>query len=95
MIADPHRSTTQNAATPRRWGIVAAVLALTLATAGCRPSTDAAPDATGDDAPFDVVCTVGMVADVVRAVAGDRANVTNIIGEGVDPHLYAPTTFRG
>ena len=41
--------------------------------------------------PFDVVCTVGMITDVVRNVAGDHANVEGIIGEGVDPHLYTPT----
>ena len=35
-----------------------------------------------------IVCTVGMVADIVRNVDGDRADVTNLIGEGVDPHLY-------
>jgi manganese/zinc/iron transport system substrate-binding protein len=32
-----------------------------------------------------------MVADIVQQVAGERAEVTNIIGEGVDPHLYKPT----
>ena len=32
-----------------------------------------------------------MVADIVRQVAGDRGEVTTIIGEGVDPHLYVPT----
>lgn len=41
--------------------------------------------------PFKVVTTVGMVTDIVRQVAGDRAEVTGIIGEGVDPHLYKPT----
>ncbi|MCG3130247.1 MAG: Periplasmic zinc-binding protein TroA [Phycisphaerae bacterium] len=38
-----------------------------------------------------ITATVGMVADIVREVAGDRAEVANIIGEGVDPHLYKPT----
>lgn len=38
-----------------------------------------------------VVCTIGMVTDVVREVAGGRIPVTGIIGEGVDPHLYKPT----
>ena len=40
---------------------------------------------------FRIVCTTGMVADIVRNVAGDRAVVTGIIGEGVDPHLYQAT----
>lgn len=32
-----------------------------------------------------------MVTDIVRNVAGDRAVVEGIIGEGVDPHLYQAT----
>lgn len=41
--------------------------------------------------PVRVAATVGMVADIVKAVAGDKAEVTNIIGTGVDPHVYNPT----
>jgi manganese/zinc/iron transport system substrate-binding protein len=41
--------------------------------------------------PYTAVTTVGMVTDIVRQVAGDKAAVTGIIGEGVDPHLYKPT----
>ena len=41
--------------------------------------------------PYRITATTGMVADLVRQVAGDRAVVTAIIGEGVDPHLYVPT----
>lgn len=41
--------------------------------------------------PIKVGTTVGMVADIVREVAGDRADVTNIIGSGIDPHVYNPT----
>ncbi len=40
--------------------------------------------------PIDIVATTGMVADIARHVAGDRATVINIMGEGVDPHLYKP-----
>ena len=35
-----------------------------------------------------IVATTGMVADTVRSVAGDRADVTGLINPGVDPHLY-------
>ena len=38
-----------------------------------------------------VVTTIGMIADVTREIAGDKQEVTNIIGEGVDPHSYIPT----
>ena len=39
---------------------------------------------------LEIVTTTGMVADIARHVAGDRATVVNIMGEGVDPHLYKP-----
>jgi manganese/zinc/iron transport system substrate-binding protein len=32
-----------------------------------------------------------MIADLARVIGGDRVEVTNLIGEGVDPHLYKPT----
>ncbi len=41
--------------------------------------------------PYRIVCTTGMVADMVRNIAGDRAVVEGLIGEGVDPHLYQAT----
>lgn len=42
--------------------------------------------------PPQAVATIGMVADIVRNVAGDRLSVSSLIGEGVDPHLYKPTS---
>ncbi|MDP8244331.1 MAG: zinc ABC transporter substrate-binding protein [Candidatus Hinthialibacter antarcticus] len=41
-----------------------------------------------DDGRIKAVCTIAQVADVVRNVAGDRIEVVNMMGEGVDPHLY-------
>lgn len=38
--------------------------------------------------PIDVTVTVGMVADLVREVGGERTNVTQLCGPGVDPHLH-------
>ena len=40
---------------------------------------------------YHVVTTCGMVTDIVRIVAGDKAEVVGLLGEGVDPHLYKPT----
>ncbi|MFN3652903.1 MAG: metal ABC transporter solute-binding protein, Zn/Mn family [Armatimonadota bacterium] len=37
-----------------------------------------------------VTATVGMVADTVRRVGGDRVEVQALMGPGVDPHLYSP-----
>ncbi len=66
-----------------RWLRGVCVLAL-IACAGGRADAEPPP-------PYEAVATVGMIADVVRNVAGERANVTNIVGEGVDPHVYTPT----
>lgn len=38
-----------------------------------------------------VVATTGMVADLVRGVGGDRVEVHQLMGAGVDPHVYKPT----
>ena len=46
--------------------------------------------ARADDKRPLIVATTGMVADLVRAVAGDRAEVEALMGEGVDPHLFKP-----
>jgi manganese/zinc/iron transport system substrate-binding protein len=40
---------------------------------------------------YRIVSTVGMVTDIVSRVAGERAGVVGLLGEGVDPHLYKPT----
>lgn len=41
--------------------------------------------------PWTITCTTGMVADIVRNVAGDEADVAQLMGSGVDPHLYQAT----
>ena len=38
-----------------------------------------------------VVVTTGMIRDAVLNIAGDRADVSALMGPGVDPHLYKPT----
>ena len=41
--------------------------------------------------PYTIVTTCGMVTDIVKQIAGDKAQVIGLMGEGVDPHLYKPT----
>ena len=41
--------------------------------------------------PLNVVATTSMIADAARQVAGDRAEVTALMGPGVDPHSYRQT----
>ena len=40
---------------------------------------------------INIVVTTGMVADITRQVVGEYGEVTALMGEGVDPHLYKPT----
>lgn len=74
----------------RRHDLIAWPWAMILACAllvGCQEdNSNARPNGT-----YQVVATVGMITDIVRNVAGDRASVSGLIGEGVDPHLYKPT----
>ena len=38
-----------------------------------------------------VVCTTGLVADLVKNVGGEHVEVVALMGPGVDPHLYKAT----
>jgi manganese/zinc/iron transport system substrate-binding protein len=62
--------------------LLAAALAAPAATPGARAQTRPAPRA---------VATVGMLGDMLRAVAGPALRTDTLLGEGVDPHLYRPT----
>ncbi len=62
--------------------VITATLALTtLMSANGAASAD----------PVNVVATTSMIADAARQVAGPRANVTALMGPGVDPHSYRQT----
>ncbi|GAB2477155.1 hypothetical protein GCM10027063_17840 [Promicromonospora xylanilytica] len=62
------------------------VAAGSLALVGCA----AAPRAA-DDGRLRVVTTTGVLADLVRNVAGDEVEVTSIVPPTGDPHSYDPT----
>jgi len=40
---------------------------------------------------INVLATVGMVADLVKQIGGEHTNVKQLMGAGVDPHLYKAT----
>ncbi|MCA9248840.1 MAG: zinc ABC transporter substrate-binding protein [Planctomycetales bacterium] len=61
---------------------------------GCDRSASpqqAEPAVFAGELPIRVTSTCGMVTDIVGIVGGDRVEVTGLMGEGVDPHLYKPT----
>lgn len=65
---------------------------LVWATSGCSESGSASSGVKQGASPakstWQVTCTTGMVADVVRAVGGGHVQIVQLMGEGVDPHLY-------
>ena len=70
--------------------IFLALLQLCMLSGCTEPGTQAADNSGNGPEVLHVVATVGMVADVVREVGGDKVRVTQIMGDGVDPHLYKP-----
>ncbi len=67
-------------------GVVIFALGLLVA---CQPSSDSQSQET-EEKPF-FLSTTGMIADILRNVAGDSAKVESLMGAGVDPHLYKAT----
>lgn len=58
-----------------------AVVVAALSIAGCGGSGDGK-----------IVCTCGMVTDIVKEIVGDKAEVVGLLGPGIDPHTYKPTS---
>ncbi|MGJ8726098.1 MAG: metal ABC transporter solute-binding protein, Zn/Mn family [Roseibacillus sp.] len=70
--------------------IIALVLLGSFFLPSCRKAEQDA--ATGPSQhPMPITATTGMIADVIRQVGTDNVEVTGLIGEGIDPHLYKPT----
>lgn len=64
--------------------IVLAVLTLSLLLSAC--ATETGSNTT--NGKLNIVTTTGMIADIVKNVGGEHAEVTSLMGPGVDPHLY-------
>lgn len=78
----------------RQWlGIAMLLLSMCVPALSCARTEPAGGDGKsgGSGKPIQIVATTGMVADMVREIAGDRAVVRQLMGAGVDPHLYKPT----
>ncbi len=73
-------------------GALAACAAAVLVGAGCDPAESGAgkdgAGPVGGSGPLKVVATIAMAGDLAVNVGGDRVTVRNIMGEGIDPHLY-------
>lgn len=75
-----------------RWPLVAALFVPIVGSCDRSLVSDLAPrKATAPANQRLIVCTTGMVADIVRGIAGDGVTVIQLMGPGVDPHLYTAT----
>jgi len=71
-----------------RYPLAALVLLTLLPVTACG---SAGLDEAKEDGAIRVVATTGMVGDITRSVGGKRVHVDQLMGPGVDPHLYRAT----
>ena len=66
---------------------------LLMVAGGCQKdnSEDPANANSTTEKKLRVVATISMITDILENIGRDRIDVTGIVGEGVDPHLYKPT----
>jgi manganese/zinc/iron transport system substrate-binding protein len=60
-----------------------------LLVAACSGEANTTP--TGNHPMINLVATTGMIADVVQNIGGEHVQVTQLMGPGIDPHLYSAT----
>ena len=63
-----------------------AMIGMSFLLVGCTDDNSAGKGKEGS-----VVATTGQIADAVKVISGDHLTVTNLMGPGVDPHLYKAT----
>jgi len=86
LLLKTHRMCLLSALCFRR--VASCVFSSVLLLTGC---TEQKASVTSTSDTLKVVATVGMVADLVKAVGGEAVEVTQLMGPGVDPHLYKAT----
>lgn len=75
-----------------RFGFFLPAVAVLLAFAGCQSEKNNHDgDFNQPPARLHIVTTTGMIADAVKNIVGDSADVEALMGPGVDPHLYKAT----
>ncbi len=73
-----------------QWLSVVVILSLLLSA--CTAVVPVAPSADNDiPGPLKVVATYSVLGDLVQQVAGDRVELTVLVGADGDPHVYEPT----
>ena len=47
--------------------------------------------ASAAEQPLKVVASISILADMAKNIAGDRADITALVGPDSDPHVFSPT----
>jgi len=67
---------------------IASAAGIVLIFAGCGGMTETDSNAAVAAGKLKVTTTVNMVSDLVREIAGEHVEVSELMGPGVDPHLF-------
>ncbi len=70
---------------------IAILLTCSLFFIGCSDADPSDSAVEESNASYTIVTTTGMITDIAKRIAGDRADVTGLMSSGIDPHLYSPT----
>ncbi len=77
----------------RKITIFISLLLLVVTLAGCTSvpvTAPAAPAADAAEAPLQIVTTVSPITNIAYNIAGDKAQITGIVPEGVNSHTFEP-----
>lgn len=76
--------------------LVSVTMVGALALAACAPAATPTPaPAQPRSGPLNVVATFSIIGDWVQAVAGDKVNLTVLVGADSDAHTFAPSPADG
>jgi manganese/zinc/iron transport system substrate-binding protein len=81
----------QRGGSQKGWCLFLIVTLAALLLSGCGGETSAVQGGDIADRQIRAVTTTGMIADAVANVGGERVDVDQLMGPGVDPHLYRAT----
>ncbi|WP_199726002.1 metal ABC transporter solute-binding protein, Zn/Mn family [Leptotrichia sp. OH3620_COT-345] len=69
--------------------IISIITVLAVFSCGKKEEAKENMSAATTDKKIKVTTTTTMLVDLIKTIGGDKVEVTGLMGEGVDPHLYA------
>lgn len=75
-----------------RAGKLVGIIAGAIFTTACGAAEDTATEEISEDNQLNVVATTSMMTDLMEIIGGENVDVTGLMGPGIDPHDYQPST---